>query len=705
MTVTPVDPTGDVSTAGVSLTGGASVTAVTADASDATYATATVDLATARVDLGTVTVAANTRIKSVQATVRSQTGAGSSTPNKPTRVNVRFIDPNNTSLAPAGSTDITAYGTAATYSASKATTGPGGQAWSQSLLNRLQLEIVWYVSGSGLTVGYQRVIKLQASVETNARPVAGTPAITGTATSRPSWSATFTDADGDGQVRAQVRVFSQAQTVAVGFSADTTMPVWDSGVLTGAVKSGQVGTDLYAGTNYVLYWRAAQSWPDSTGVWWSAWAASAPFATLVSPPPAPSVVPAARPEVPAASMVLTVTAPMDGTLTTAGIEVERGDRFDAARGPAKNWAPPQIASGGAELLSTDGWAATGSGDVVTFEPVTVPWPEPVGAAGCIHWQPKSGTVGYLLGGGGVNPDDAPGRYQSAVVAGAQHVLSLWAWAGASFSAKLAISFLDGALNPVGSVVIGPTVSLGTSPARYILAATAPAGAVFAYGGLQNAASASTGDVWTTRFGWGLGGFPVDDHPGAAGDVAWVPVRRHGAGDSIPTAAGSPTAVALDREAPPARPVIYRVRIAGTFSGNPVTSNWSTYVSAYLPAPAQAVLKDPLTPALAATVNELDGHDRQQEEDATEFHLAGDDGNTVVLRDWVGGLDGKLALFAASFADLRRLRALYPSSRTLLLQHPEGGQTYMRFRDRRESPRLMASGLHTVDLSYVECARP
>lgn len=694
MTTATVNPTGDAYLSGVTLVGGATLTAVTTDVSDSTYGFATVNGSQARLDIGTVTIGGAQRVKRVRINVRQSF---------PSKIRHRLVDPTNLSASPVGSFEARATSpTMTAFSGADALTGPGGAAWTQALLDRVEVESTWF-SGSSLWQ-MARLGKLSVDIELNTRPTVGIPSVSGMATtSRPAWSGVYADADGDPQVRAQVRVFTQAQAAAVGFSADTATPVWDSGVLSGAVTAGTVGVDLFSGTTYVLFWRAGQAWQDASGVWWSAWAASTAFMSSVNPPDPPVLTPTPRADVPACAVLLTADVPMDGTLTSADLGIERGDRFDAARGPALNWVPPQVATGGTSGLSTDGWSVTAGADRLTHEPVTAAWPDVVGAPGCVHWAVRSGTAAYLEIGAD-DPAGQPGALHFAAVEGELHTLSVWAWASAGFTGKLELAFYDGSLAAAGAATSSAAFAITTAPRRFVLSGTAPAGAVYASARVKNEAAVSNAEVYVTRVGFGSGPYPVDDHPGAAGPVEWVAVRRHGAGDALDTATDQ-NVVAVDREAPPGRPLIYRARMSGVLSGNRVTSAYSAQVTTLLPGPVSAVLKDPLDPSLATTVGELDGHDRQQNEDASTFHLAGRDGDPVVLRDWIGGLDGKVTLLAGSFAELRRLRDLYPSSRALLLQHPEGGQTYLRITSRQESPRLMAAGLHVVDLSYVEVGRP
>lgn len=188
---------------------------------------------------------------------------------------------------------------------------PGGGAWSQTVVNALQAEIIWSKNASG--VYFLRVSDLSVEVETNSQPVVSGVAVSGaTQSTTPTFSVSYSDADGDAQVRARFKVFSAAVYTAVGFNPDTSTAAWDSGVLNGAVTSGSVGAGLVSGGTYKLYAQAAQSWVGPLGsLWWSAWASSAAFTVQLVPPPTPNLTVVAVPDIPGYRTVATVDAPVN----------------------------------------------------------------------------------------------------------------------------------------------------------------------------------------------------------------------------------------------------------------------------------------------------------------------------------------------------------------------------------------------------------
>jgi hypothetical protein len=188
--------------------------------------------------------------------------------------------------------------------------GPGGVAWSQALVDRLQADVAWLsVAGSD----YLRVYEVYVDLDINAQPVVSAVTAAGaTTTTRPSWTFTYTDADGDPQTRWRVKVFSAAQYGAAGFDPGTSASTWDSGDQSGNSAAGTITTDLVNGVTYRFYARAAQDWPGPEGaLWWSAWAASSNFIIALQPPITPSIVATAQTGVPEYRVRLDITAPVN----------------------------------------------------------------------------------------------------------------------------------------------------------------------------------------------------------------------------------------------------------------------------------------------------------------------------------------------------------------------------------------------------------
>lgn len=85
---------------------------------------------------------------------------------------------------------------------------------------------------------------------------------------RPTIQWTY-NAQGDTVRAHQMKVFSSAQYSAGGFSPDTSASTWDSGRVSGAATSKQVGVDLAYGTTYRAYVKLATDFRGAD--WWSPW--------------------------------------------------------------------------------------------------------------------------------------------------------------------------------------------------------------------------------------------------------------------------------------------------------------------------------------------------------------------------------------------------------------------------------------------------
>lgn len=204
------------------------------------------------------------------------------------------------------------------------TADPNGAAWTEAFVNRMQLSLAWRARNTGVT--QLRVTEAYVDVEVHDQPVVSAVTITGaTTTTTPDvgWTYTTTD-DSGGQTRYQVRVFTAAQYGITGFDPATSPATWDSGVLSGAVTTLTVGTNLLNGTTYKAYVRAARDWPGPAGpLWWSAWAASGATAIALTPPPAPTVTVSQQLTLPGYRNLIRVSAPIN-LLTAEQASLEGG---------------------------------------------------------------------------------------------------------------------------------------------------------------------------------------------------------------------------------------------------------------------------------------------------------------------------------------------------------------------------------------------
>lgn len=204
------------------------------------------------------------------------------------------------------------------------TADPNGAAWTEAFVNRVQLSLAWRARNTGVT--QLRITEAYVDVEVHDQPVVSAVTITGaTTTTTPDvgWTYTTTD-DSGGQTRYQVKVFTAAQYGIAGFDPATSPNTWDSGVLSGAVTTVTVGTNLLNGTTYKAYVRAARDWPGPAGpLWYSAWTASGATAITLTPPPAPTVTVTQQLAVPGYRNLIRVSAPIN-LLTAEQASLEGG---------------------------------------------------------------------------------------------------------------------------------------------------------------------------------------------------------------------------------------------------------------------------------------------------------------------------------------------------------------------------------------------
>lgn len=310
-------PNGTVQQVGVITTGAVAPHTVLSDNSDATRAQGSLDRGFLHLDLGTTTLSA-LRVKEAQLRVRDAhdtVGAGNQTGW------ARFRDPVDgtvTGMLPMsrGQTNVDyQYG-------EKVNSAPGGKAWTQTVLSRMQVEMAWVEAPDGNFLGVQ---ELYADVWTNTQPTVSGVTVTGAAsTTRPTIAWTYADTEGDVQSRYRVFVYSAAQYGAAGFVAGSSTATWDSGDRFGNGYTLDLTSDLQNGTTYKAYVKAAHDWPGPEGeLWWSALAVSSTFTIAVVPPPQPSITVTPETSLPAYRQRITVTAPVN-VLTADEANLEAG---------------------------------------------------------------------------------------------------------------------------------------------------------------------------------------------------------------------------------------------------------------------------------------------------------------------------------------------------------------------------------------------
>jgi hypothetical protein len=311
MTVTTVRPDSTISNVNVNTSGGASAFSVLDDSptNDATVAQGNTHRATIKLGLATTTVGATNRVKQVK--IRARGAHEGTDVGHAEQVNLRLYDP-TPGVAGRNNAFVTYSTTFADYAAGYETTPPGGTAWTQAIVDRLQGVAFWLASVNGFFI---KISELFVDLDIYSQPVASAVTVAGTTSgTRPTYSFTFAQTEGLPQTGLQVKVFSLAQYSATGFDPATSTATWSSGVLVTDAVTGTVGMDLANGTTYKVYVAAGIDWPSEQGlgsVWYSAWAGSAAFTISVVPPPAPTVVVTVQPDLPGYRNLLRITSPVN----------------------------------------------------------------------------------------------------------------------------------------------------------------------------------------------------------------------------------------------------------------------------------------------------------------------------------------------------------------------------------------------------------
>lgn len=301
MTVVTLNPNSDVSRTNVTLTG-AATSWQALDSSTSSWCQFTTGASSVTVGLPTTTVAANQRVASVQPFVQMDAGSG--------LTDTTFFLRRSTDGALSGGGDYKIGSTAglATYADWTRTANWAGTEWTATDLSHIQLEI--FDSGTGTTLPRVTYAYVQVDLRTRATVSAVLPSGTNPGSTRtPVISWTWTDPDGAPQKKAQVKIFTLAQTTAGGFNPATTTPVTDSGLYTSSQQT-YVTPQLANGT-YVAYVNAAKDF-NNTDWFIAAWVNGSSF-TISDPLPAPTFV------TPANGSTINTDLPILGATTALGV--------------------------------------------------------------------------------------------------------------------------------------------------------------------------------------------------------------------------------------------------------------------------------------------------------------------------------------------------------------------------------------------------
>jgi len=236
--------------------GSGSVHAALSDSSDTTYITRTSTTVPAsyEAEFGTQTLAATEKVAYVNLRARGTIGTTGSI-----ELSLGVITDRNgrtvsysVPFSKANTLALTTLDTAL-----KLTSAPNGEAWSQTLIDNLVVKFTDNATASGDRAG---LYELYVDVITTAQPSVTVTAPSGTITDTtfPSVTWTYSDADGDPQSAYEVKVFDSTTYGGGSFSADTSTPAVQTGIVTSSNDGQTLEADLADGTTYRAYVRVAQ---------------------------------------------------------------------------------------------------------------------------------------------------------------------------------------------------------------------------------------------------------------------------------------------------------------------------------------------------------------------------------------------------------------------------------------------------------------
>jgi len=271
---------------------GGSDHAVLADDTDTTFLlrTSTTVPASYEAEFGTTTLSADETITSVNLRVRISALADDSI----SQFSIGVITDRN-GRAVSYSIPITKQGivTATTFDLGmKLTAAPNGAAWTQALLDNLTVKFTDGATGSTVLppdpTNRTTLYALYVDVETAPRPTLTVTAPTGTVTDTSFPAVTWTPvfSDGSPQAAYEIKIFDAATYGGANFSADTSTPTVETGIITSTNNGQTLEGDLANSTTYRAYVRVASLINGAN--YFSAFAFSQ-FALAIDSPATPTV--------------------------------------------------------------------------------------------------------------------------------------------------------------------------------------------------------------------------------------------------------------------------------------------------------------------------------------------------------------------------------------------------------------------------------
>ena len=266
--------------------------AVLADDTDGTFLlrTSTTVPASYEAEFGTTTLSADETITSVNLRVRISALADDSI----AQFSIGVITDRN-GRAVSYSIPITKQGivTATTFDLGiKLTAAPNGASWTQTLLDNLVVKFTDGATGSVVIppnpTNRTTLYALYVDVETAPRPTVTVTAPTGTVTDTSFPAVTWTPvfSDGSPQSAYEIKIFDAATYGGASFSADTSTPTIETGIITSTNNGQTLEGDLANSTTYRAYVRVASLINGAN--YFSAFAFSQ-FALAIDSPATPTV--------------------------------------------------------------------------------------------------------------------------------------------------------------------------------------------------------------------------------------------------------------------------------------------------------------------------------------------------------------------------------------------------------------------------------
>ena len=264
--------------------GSPTVHAALSDDSDSTYITRTSSTVPASyyAEFGTTTIAATTKVTSVN--VRAKLSIGTT----------GYVQLSLGTITDRNGREVS-YSVPVVYrntytsqivdTALNLTSAPDGTAWTQTHIDNL---VVKFTDGALLAGDRANLFELYIDVNVTNQPTVSVTAPTGTVTdtSFVSVNWTYADTDGDEQTAYEIKIFDSATYLTSGFSADTSTPTVETGIITSSNRGQTLDTSLANSATYRAYVRVASIAGASN--YFSDWAYSE-FTLGIDAPAAPTV--------------------------------------------------------------------------------------------------------------------------------------------------------------------------------------------------------------------------------------------------------------------------------------------------------------------------------------------------------------------------------------------------------------------------------